>query len=195
MNNEALERLRGCTLLRDLSDGDLQALLAHSRLRAVMPGQVLFKQGDPGATLLIVLDGRLQVTLTDANGQTNEIAAISTGQMVGEMAALDPAPRAATVTAAVPTRLAELSVDGLKALRTAAPAVAATVTAGVIADVTQRLRAINERIEAELDPSGAHAKELAKLGAPPPPSKPAGASNPGASQGNKLGNWLSRLFR
>jgi CRP/FNR family cyclic AMP-dependent transcriptional regulator len=189
MNNEALERLRQCTLLRDLGDGDLQALLAHCRLRAVMPGQVLFKQGDPGETLLIVLDGRLQVTLTDAHGQTNEIAAITTGQMVGEMAALDPAPRAATVTAAVPTRLAELSVHGLRALRTAAPAVAATVTAGVIADVTQRLRAINERIEAELDPAAAKAKEAAKLAGAP---ATASASGSGSKPSGKLGGWFAK---
>jgi MFS family permease len=67
-------------------------------------GGVLLRQGDPGDRAYIVADGELVV---DKDGI--EIGRVGPGAVVGEIALLRAAPRMATATAFVPTRL--LAID------------------------------------------------------------------------------------
>ncbi|MGH7691753.1 MAG: cyclic nucleotide-binding domain-containing protein, partial [Candidatus Dormibacteria bacterium] len=48
-------------VLSALSPQDGQELAAHCRLRRVRRGQLLFSEGDPADSLLVVVSGRLRV--------------------------------------------------------------------------------------------------------------------------------------
>ena len=58
------------------------------------PGEVLFKVGDPGDAMYVVLDGALEVQVED-----RVIDTAMRGAIIGEMALIDDAPRSATVSA------------------------------------------------------------------------------------------------
>lgn len=65
---------------------------------ALSPGETLFRRGDPGGDLYIVLDGRLAAV----DGRTvpeTVIAEIAVGDAVGEMTVIDGAPRSSDVRA------------------------------------------------------------------------------------------------
>lgn len=66
-------------------------------------GETLFKQGDPGDCMFVLLDGALDVIV---GGKTIERS--SRGAVLGEMALIDSSPRGATVVAAEPSRLTRL---------------------------------------------------------------------------------------
>ncbi len=96
--------------------------------------------------MVIVLTGALRSELRRDDGTVVPLPSARVGEVVGEMACIDPAPRTATVTAAGTSVVAELSRDALDALRTSAPGVFARIVGRVIVDVTRRLRELEGRL-------------------------------------------------
>jgi small-conductance mechanosensitive channel/CRP-like cAMP-binding protein len=73
-------------------------------------GEVIVREGDPGASMFIVCRGQVAVTI--ANG--HEVARTSAGGYFGEMSLLTGEPRTATVTARGDCTVLEISVDAFK---------------------------------------------------------------------------------
>ena len=67
------------------------------------PGDILFKTGDPGDFMYILLEGTLDIIV----GETVVENAVR-GAIVGEMALIDQSPRVATVIARSACRLAKI---------------------------------------------------------------------------------------
>lgn len=152
MQHDSRTVLRRIPLFRDFSDHDCDAVMSVLRLRQFQTGDVVLQQGAPGDHMVIVLDGRLRVETVDAQGNKTELGAIQAGEVVGEMAAIDPAPRNATVVAASDTVVYELARGGLSQLRVNAPGACVAIVSAVIGDVTRRLREMDKRIEQQLHP-------------------------------------------
>lgn len=106
---------------------------------------------------LLLLSGFAKVTATVENGQSSLLAVRVAGDTVGEMAALDGAPRSATVTACGPLTARVIPVGVLREALIRRPELSIALT-GIVAD---RLRWANRR---RLDFSGYPAKvRLARL--------------------------------
>jgi predicted acylesterase/phospholipase RssA/CRP-like cAMP-binding protein len=85
---------------------DLQAELEWIHLVA---GATLFKQGDPGDSLYIVVNGRLRVVLADPDGSERNMSEIGRGECVGEFALLTGEARSATLYAVRDSNVVALS--------------------------------------------------------------------------------------
>lgn len=149
---ERVESLRSVALFARFDEDQIAALEAVMSRRSVRSGETIFEQGADGNTLIVLLDGMLRVEVTGEDGISTPVARIQTGEVVGEIAVLDPAPRSASVIAATDCEVLELSRGGLLQLRRQAPSVSAGIVGGIIADVTRRLRDVNKRIDKELEP-------------------------------------------
>ncbi len=68
-------------------------------------GAVIFRQGEGGDVLYVVLEGSLEVLRQDDDGRTRLLARLGAGDLVGEMTVLTGRPRTATVIAAERSRL------------------------------------------------------------------------------------------
>lgn len=140
------EILRRVRAFADLADEECDAVLAVLRARRGAPGDELFKEGDRGDTLMIVLEGSLVARVhTDAGGG-EEVARLGPGEVVGEMAFVDAEPRSATVSAPAGATVLEFSRDALAGLRRTAPRVAAAIQRNVLLDVARRLRDAGEKL-------------------------------------------------
>lgn len=95
------------------------------------PGESVFKKGDVGQTMYIVVNGLLRVHDGDKT-----IAFLRTRDVFGELAALDPEPRMATVTAEEETHLFKIRHSVLFELMTER----IEVVRGIIRVLCQRLR-------------------------------------------------------
>ncbi len=73
---------------------------------AAPAGQVIFEKGDIGASMYIVVDGLVRVHDGDMTLNT-----LGPRSVFGEMAALDPEPRSASVTAVADSRLFRLDAQ------------------------------------------------------------------------------------
>ena len=147
----SLDVLRRVGAFGALGEADLAALGACVRARRYGAGDMVFHEGDPGATMLVVAEGTLVAVTQRADGRGEMLNRMGEGEVMGEMAFLDPAPRSATVRALSEVVAYELDHDAMGVLRQQAPAAVAAIVALAIRDVTRRLRLLDERIQTELE--------------------------------------------
>ena len=110
--------------------GDVRGGAVASRLvpRGMSPCETLFRQGDAGDCLYLVLRGRLCVSIADVSGTVQRLGEIGPGELVGETALLLGAPRSATVEAVEPTVVAALDGSAWRQLIADFPGLEAAVT-------------------------------------------------------------------
>jgi CRP-like cAMP-binding protein len=84
-------------------------------------------EGDLGTSFYVVATGRLAVSKRDDRGDAVVLARLGEGDFFGEMALLSGAPRAATVTALVPSELLELGAEALLEVARAHPHLAVSL--------------------------------------------------------------------
>lgn len=102
-NLNFLEALKRVPLFATLEERELAQVEAFSKRRHLPAGQVLFRQGDPGNSLFVILSGILEVT-----GLETENPRLFAGSFLGELSLLFRIPRSATVTALVDCDLVEV---------------------------------------------------------------------------------------
>lgn len=97
---EALKRLCG-----NISAAAISGLLTRTEPVRIQAGDMLYRQGDSGDCLHIVLTGRLEVRVTDHEGKERIVAYPQPGDVVGEIALFSGAGRAASISAVRATTL------------------------------------------------------------------------------------------
>ncbi len=96
--------------LFELDDPEvLRNLESELDLVTLYGGEVLFRQGDAGDFLGIVISGRVRVVLGAGQGQETVVTELGPGELVGEMAVVSDQPRSATVEAVRDTQFAKLT--------------------------------------------------------------------------------------
>lgn len=95
---EAFEALRGVEAFRPLTDDQVRDLARFARLERYTAGETLVRQGDPGGSLFVLLDGEVRVRRTDG-AASRELARLGPGSFFGEMSLLTGEPRSASVLA------------------------------------------------------------------------------------------------
>lgn len=99
-----LVQLKDIELFKSLPDSTLAELSKQCQTVILQPGETLFKDGDPGHHMYVVLGGKLTIF---KEGQ--EISTINSGQVFGEMAIIESKNRSATVQAADQSTLIEIT--------------------------------------------------------------------------------------
>jgi CRP-like cAMP-binding protein len=125
-------------------------------------GDVLFAEGDPGERLYVILDGKVKLGVTSADGRENLLGVLGPGEMFGELSLFDPGARTATATALTDAHLKALGRDRLNAWLTGRPELASAL----LQALAQRLRRVNEQMSDLVfsDVPGRVAKALLDLG-------------------------------
>jgi len=78
--------------------------------------ETLFRAGDPGDALYVIISGRLRATITGEDGAERVLEEMGRGELVGEMGVLMGEARSATVTAVRDSELVRLARSDLLAL-------------------------------------------------------------------------------
>lgn len=84
-------------ILGELSDLDVDWLVANGRRERIPKNKVLIQEGTPIQALHIVLEGRFKVSIVGNNDL--ELARLGGGEILGEMSFIDARPPSATATA------------------------------------------------------------------------------------------------
>jgi len=109
--------LRRCGLLRGLDDARLDALSRAAETVGVAAGVDVFREGDPGDAMFVILTGAVQVYTHDRDGREVVLARREAGDFFGEQALLPGGTgrRNASVRAAEAAQLARVPRDVFQA--------------------------------------------------------------------------------
>lgn len=88
----------------------LNELASTLREQHLVPGEILFRQGDEGSESFLILSGDLEV-LTALDAVLIPLAVKTAGELIGEMALIDHSPRSATVRAKTDAHVAVLDEE------------------------------------------------------------------------------------
>jgi len=114
-------------------------------------GATLLREGAESASghMLLILDGEVSVDSESAGGPDAPLAlsVLGPGEIIGEMALLDGAPRAVSCTAVSAVLAAGLSRRGLEDLMAAHPVVAAKLVVVLATRIADRLRAVSQQVQ------------------------------------------------
>lgn len=86
-----------------LSPADRLAIAARMRPRHFSRDEVIFHRGDEAGPVFLIIAGTVKVSVPDDTGREVVIALERGGDVFGELALFDPAPRSATVTSMTDT--------------------------------------------------------------------------------------------
>ena len=109
------EVLGSVPLFSHLSQEDLGRLATEATTASLEPGEVLFEEGDEGDVAYVISAGDVEVLKTSGPRQVL-LALRGKGDVIGEMALLDAAPRMATVRAKTSVELVAISKGSLDRL-------------------------------------------------------------------------------
>ncbi|MEM7202420.1 MAG: cyclic nucleotide-binding domain-containing protein [Planctomycetota bacterium] len=133
-------------LMQHLIDEQANAstLLAFTDKVEFEPGQVLIREGTPDASVFILTEGTLEVTVDDG-GTGRRVATIKPYAIVGEQSFIDGGVRTATVTAKTNGIAHRLTDAGFEQVRSVHPEVACAFLVDVSRAMAQRLRQGKQR--------------------------------------------------
>lgn len=89
----------GHALFGQLNTDEIDALLSHGRFEHHHAGEVIFRKGSPGRSMMAVLDGRIRISSTSDSGREVVLAFLNAGEIFGEIALIDGQERTADATA------------------------------------------------------------------------------------------------
>ena len=156
------EVIRRAPLFTALDDASAATLRESMTQVKVSKGQTLFKEGDAGDRLFVVVEGKLKLGTSSGDGRENLLSILGPGDMFGELSLFDPGPRTATATAVTDARDLALANDQVIGWVTAHP----QVSLQLFKRLARRLRRTNE-VLADLvfaDVPGRVAKAIMDLG-------------------------------
>jgi CRP/FNR family transcriptional regulator, cyclic AMP receptor protein len=97
--DDAGRMLRRCALFAGLDDEALRSLATHAQRRRFAAGEVIFRIGAPGQSMMTVVTGTVRISAPSPDGKEIVLAEVGIGEVIGEMALLDGKERSADAVA------------------------------------------------------------------------------------------------
>jgi CRP-like cAMP-binding protein len=148
--NDIAEVLRGLPYFADLPQALLDQVCRNSERVKVEAGTTIIEEDSLSEDMFVIVDGALTVTKKGTDREVT-LATLGPGEVVGEIALLDNAPRTASVTAATPATLIRIPANAFEDLIQDS-----RVVRRMFRTVTSRLRGIEDTLR--------HEERMAALG-------------------------------
>ncbi len=91
--------LKRSEIFQSLSDGDIDAIAGRAIPRRVERGAPILRRGAPNGGMIVVMSGRVRVSVVSEDGKEVTLNVLGPGQVLGEMSLLDGEASSADVTA------------------------------------------------------------------------------------------------
>ena len=136
------EAIGSIPFLSELPAAALAPALAHAAIRNHPANQTILLENDWGSSVYFVLSGWLKIRTYNADGREITLNIVGRGEIVGEMAAIEQAPRSTDVLSLTPATIVNIPAADFVRLLTTEP-LAGMRLAQLMA---RRLRQVNRRL-------------------------------------------------
>jgi len=124
-----------------LNADERKKLADEATLHVFNAGEIIIREGDPGRSIYVVLDGQVRVFTRDHHGNELELAILEVSQFFGEMSFLTGKPRSGSVMALDSSVIVELGYTSMKRVVKEHP----TVKKVLVAYYQQRLGSTEQK--------------------------------------------------
>jgi CRP-like cAMP-binding protein len=97
-----------------LNADERKKLADEATLHVFNAGEMIIREGDPGRSIYVILDGQVRVFTRDHHGEELELAILGVSQFFGEMSFLTGKPRSGSVMALDTSVIVELSYTSMR---------------------------------------------------------------------------------
>lgn len=174
MNQDVTSLLSKVDLFSELDHEEMAQVAGVVQLRTLDKDTTIFNAGDPADAVYVVATGKVKIVVTSTDGRDFILTILGAGQVFGEMALLESAPRSAAVITASRVEILTIHRKDFHSLLASAP----SISRKLLAILSRRLRRANSKMEslAYMDVAGRLARYLLDLA---------------RDHGQKLGNgWI-----
>jgi CRP/FNR family transcriptional regulator, cyclic AMP receptor protein len=150
MNVDVPGILRRTQLLRLVSAEDIADVAAVARLRTFRHGQVVFTQGEPGGTLIVVVTGRVKIAVQSADGGELTLTIVQPGGTIGELSVADGGPRSASAETMEAAQLLFVPREAVQDICAREPSAAQALACAVAASLRRLTEATSDLVFLDL---------------------------------------------
>lgn len=147
MKTEALKRVY---LFQSLKNAELEQILSIAKRWKFDAGEHIFREGDEGNRFYLILSGEVRISKQVPGIGEEALAVLRPGDFFGEMALIDDAPRSADSIANQETTLLGIERKEFESLLFLNKDLAYAVLWAFSRTLCQRLREMNDRVQALL---------------------------------------------
>lgn len=145
--HEILSMLNRLPIFASLTNEEALSVARRCQYAVYRAGSTVFREGERGDTLMILLAGRLQVSCRGEDGVNVQVAELEPGSVIGEMAVIDPAPRAASAYAPEETVVLIIDSETLDDLVDDRNPAASQIMRTILFLLARRFRTMDHRVE------------------------------------------------
>ena len=149
---EICDMIADTRLFADFDWKDIEGLAGYVQCYQVAAGTIVFKEGDPGSYMCLLVKGEVEIFKTDQDGEAHRIVQITRGKTVGEMSIIDGEPRSATCIASQQSVLLLLTKDHYARIIKERPGLAVQILSKLAKLMSQRLRGVSGQLVEYLGP-------------------------------------------
>lgn len=142
--DRVIDLLKGIPLFEGLTSRELSAVERILHRRTYRPDETIFRQGEPGVGMYIIVEGKVAVV---AEPGSRKLAQLQTGEFFGELALLDDSPRSASAVAQVECRMLGFFQPDLFGLIERNPDLGIKIVVRLARVIGERLKKCNEQLE------------------------------------------------
>ena len=146
MVQQIFEMIGHSKFFSDFTREDIERLIAFMQIYRAETGQTIIQEGDVDDNLLLIVEGRVEITKADSHGDRRPMTVVGPGATLGEMSMIDGEPRFATCVALEATTFAVLSRDSMVKIIIEEPALGSKILIKLVTLLSQRLRATSSNL-------------------------------------------------
>ncbi|HTX03754.1 MAG TPA: Crp/Fnr family transcriptional regulator [Candidatus Acidoferrales bacterium] len=136
--------LRNIPLFREFEEAQLQQVAQTAALRTYHKHEFIVREGDPGGTFYIILDGSVAVTRVASDGRETILSILKSNDFFGEMSLFDSSLRSASIKTLSDVKVGVIDEKAFLEVLERSPKIARYL----VTALSQRLRAANQLIAA-----------------------------------------------
>jgi CRP-like cAMP-binding protein len=161
MTDRIRELLASVELFTEMQEEELDELTGLAQIKKLDKDTTIFHAGDPADAVYVVASGRVKVVITSSDGKEFILTVLGAGQVFGEMALLESAPRSASVITLSAVEALAINRTDFQRLLDTNP----KISQRLMAILSRRLRRANAKMEslAYMDVAGRLARYLLDL--------------------------------
>lgn len=146
--------LRASQFFGDFPEAEIDVLAKYVRPQRMAAGDTLFREGDRGGFMCLLIDGSAELFKQDRSFGSQRIAQIDAGKTVGEMALVDGEPRSATCICSEPSTWLLLTREHFVRIIRESPPLSVNILLKIVMLMSRRLRQTSGQLVDSLEDRG-----------------------------------------